>query len=82
MSLQAQRNDWNRALDRIARGLQTYAPSWGREPGVQMMKQLTKRLAVVSLIVGPVVGGMIGPAAPSGAATALHVVMSAIFETP
>jgi hypothetical protein len=47
-----------------------------------MMKQLTKRLAVVSLIVGPVVGGMIGPAAPSGAATALHVVMSAIFETP
>jgi hypothetical protein len=39
------------------------------------MRKLMKRLAVVSLIGLPVVGGVIVPAGPSGAATSFHAVL-------
>ena len=39
------------------------------------MRQIVKRLVVLSLFAGPVVGGVVVPASPSGAAPAIHVVM-------
>lgn len=41
-----------------------------------VMQKLVKRLAVATLVGMPIIGGVVVPAGPSGAATAVHAVLS------